>query len=132
MADRPVRVLVGKVGLDGHDRGAKVVAKALLDAGFEVIYTGLHQTVAQIVKMAVEEDVDVVGLSFLNGAHIEYSRQVIEGLKAAGGALPAVVVGGTIAKADVPRLTEMGCSAVFLPGTPVEATVQWVRDNVRR
>ena len=121
------RVLVAKPGLDGHDRGAKIVSRALRDAGFEVIYTGIRQKVDDIVAIAVQEDVAIVGLSILSGAHIALTTRVIEGLRAADAADIAVVVGGTIPQADVPRLISAGAVAVFPTGTPLEELVTGVR-----
>lgn len=122
----PARVLVAKPGLDGHDRGAKIVARALRDAGFEVIFTGIRQRVEDIVAAAVQEDVAVVGLSILSGAHLALSARVIEALGAAGAADIAVVVGGTIPPADIPRLLAAGAAAVFPTGTPLDAVVAGV------
>ena len=121
------RVLIAKPGLDGHDRGAKVVARALRDAGFEVVFTGIRQRIEQIVATAVQEDVAVVGLSILSGAHIALTRRTIEALKAAGAEDIAVVVGGTVPAADVPRLIEAGAAAVFPTGTPLDAVVAGMR-----
>ena len=120
------RVLVAKPGLDGHDRGAKVVASALRDAGFEVIYTGLRQTPEQIVAAAVSEDVDVVALSLLSGAHLQLFPRVIQGLKAAGLDDVLVIGGGVIPDADIPQLKEAGVSEVFTPGTPTSVTVEYL------
>ena len=122
----PARVLVAKPGLDGHDRGAKIVARALRDAGFEVIFTGIRQRVEDIVAAAVQEDVAIVGLSILSGAHLALSIRVIEALRAAGAGDIAVVVGGTIPPADVPRLLAAGVAAVFPTGTPLDALVAGV------
>ena len=121
------RVLIAKPGLDGHDRGAKIVARALRDAGFEVIFTGIRQRVAAIVAIAVQEDVAVVGLSILSGAHLALTTATIEGLRAAGAGDIAVIVGGTIPPADVPRLRAAGAAAVFPTGTPLEAIVAETR-----
>jgi methylmalonyl-CoA mutase, C-terminal domain len=123
----PARVLVAKPGLDGHDRGAKIVARALRDAGFEVVFTGIRQKVGTIVATAVQEDVDVVGLSILSGAHLALTARTLEALRAAGAADIAVVVGGTIPAADVPRLREIGAAAVFPTGTPLAAVIAGVR-----
>jgi methylmalonyl-CoA mutase C-terminal domain/subunit len=114
-----VKVLIAKPGLDGHDRGAKVVAQALRDAGFEVVYTGLKRTPEEIIAEAIQEDVDVVGLSILSGAHLLLTRRVIEGLRAAGADDIDVVVGGTIPPRDVEPLKALGASAVFPMGTPL-------------
>jgi len=118
-----MKVLIAKPGLDGHDRGAKVVAQALRDAGLEVVYTGLKRTPQEIVQEALQEDVDVVGLSILSGAHVLLTRRVIEGLRAAGADDIDVVVGGTIPPRDVGALTEVGASAVFPMGTPLPDVV---------
>jgi methylmalonyl-CoA mutase C-terminal domain/subunit len=121
------RVLVGKVGLDGHDRGVKVVARILRDAGFEVIYTGLFQTPATIAAAAVDEDVDVVGLSMLSGAHMTLAPLVVAELRARGSHVP-VVVGGIVPDAHVERLKAAGIAAVLTPGSPAEAVVRVIRD----
>ena len=121
------RVLIAKPGLDGHDRGAKVVARALRDAGFEVVFTGIRQRIEQIVSTAVQEDVAVVGLSILSGAHLALTRRTLEALKTAGAADIAVVVGGTVPAGDVPRLMELGAAAVFPTGTPLEVVVAGMR-----
>jgi len=119
----PARVLIAKPGLDGHDRGAKIIARTLRDAGFEVIFTGIRQRVEAIVAAAVQEDVAVVGLSILSGAHLALTARVIEGLRAEGADDIAVVVGGTIPAADVPRLRDAGAAGVFPTGTPLDAVV---------
>jgi methylmalonyl-CoA mutase, C-terminal domain len=121
------RILVAKPGLDGHDRGAKIVARALRDAGFEVIFTGIRQRVEAIVAIAVQEDVAVVGLSILSGAHLALTRRTIEGLRGAGAGDIAVVVGGTIPPADAPRLRAAGAAGVFPTGTPLEVIVAQFR-----
>ncbi|MCS7175966.1 cobalamin B12-binding domain-containing protein [Pseudothermotoga sp.] len=122
------RILIAKPGLDGHDRGAKVVAHALRDAGFEVIYTGLRQTPEQIVRTAIQEDVHLIGLSILSGAHLQLSKKIIELMKKEGiGDIP-VFVGGIIPPDDVPRLLEIGVTRVFGPGTPLSKIVQEVRN----
>ncbi len=121
------RILIAKPGLDGHDRGAKIVARTLRDAGFEVIYTGIRQRVQAIVAAAVQEDVALVGLSILSGAHLALTTRVIEGLRAAGAGDIAVVVGGTIPAADVPRLRAAGAAAVFPTGTPLDVILAEVR-----
>ncbi|MGK8486465.1 cobalamin B12-binding domain-containing protein [Nocardia asiatica] len=123
----PARVLVAKPGLDGHDRGAKIVARTLRDAGFEVIYTGIRQRVEDIVAIALQEDVAVVGLSILSGAHVALTTRVVEALRAADAGDIAVVVGGTIPQADVPRLLEAGAAAVFPTSTPLETLVTEIR-----
>jgi methylmalonyl-CoA mutase, C-terminal domain len=129
---RPYRVIVAKPGLDGHDRGAKVIARALRDAGFEVIYTGLHQTPEQVVQVAVQEDADAVGLSLLSGAHLTLVPRILEGLRAEGLDDVLVIVGGIIPEADIPALKKLGVSAVFTPGTPLPAIVGEVADALDR
>jgi methylmalonyl-CoA mutase C-terminal domain/subunit len=121
------RILIAKPGLDGHDRGAKIVARALRDAGFEVIFTGIRQRVQDIVSAAVQEDVDVVGLSILSGAHLALTTRVIEALRAAEADDIAVIVGGTIPASDVPRLKAAGVAAVFPTGTSLDDLVTEVR-----
>jgi len=125
----PVRVLIAKPGLDGHDRGARIIARVLRDAGMEVIYTGLFQTPEMIVRAAVDEDVDVVGLSILSGAHLTLLPQIVEGLRAAGRDDALVIAGGTIPPADAPKLLEAGIAAVFGPGTPLNDIVEFIRKN---
>jgi len=122
------RVLVAKPGLDGHDRGAKLVARALRDAGFEVIYTGIRQRPEQIAIAAVQEDVAVIGLSILSGAHVALTRKTVEATRAAGGAHIAIVVGGTIPSGDIDKLREAGAAAVFQTGTSIEQLVSRMRD----
>jgi len=121
------RILVAKPGLDGHDRGAKIVARTLRDAGFEVIYTGIRQRVEDIVSIALQEDVAVVGLSILSGAHVSLTARVVNALRAADADDIAVVVGGTIPRADVAKLTEAGAAAVFPTGTALDALVTEIR-----
>ena len=121
------RILIAKPGLDGHDRGAKIVARALRDAGFEVVFTGIRQRIENIVAAAVQEDVAVVGLSILSGAHLTLTRRTIEALKTARADDIAVVVGGTVPPGDVPRLLEAGAAAVFPTGTPLAAVVAGMR-----
>ncbi|MFF3658520.1 cobalamin B12-binding domain-containing protein [Streptomyces olivochromogenes] len=121
------RVLIAKPGLDGHDRGAKIVARTLRDAGFEVVFTGIRQRVDTIVATALQEDVAVVGLSILSGAHLALTTRVVEGLRAAGAEDIAVVVGGTVPQADVPRMKAAGAVAVFPTGTPLDAIVAQMR-----
>ncbi|MGH2805753.1 MAG: cobalamin B12-binding domain-containing protein [Actinomycetota bacterium] len=130
-AGRP-RILVAKVGLDGHDRGIKVVARALRDAGVEVIYTGLHQTPEQIANAAIQEDVDAVGLSCLSGAHMTLFPRVAQLLKEQGGDDILVFGGGIIPDADFPALEEAGIRAIFTPGAPTTEIVEWVNDNVAK
>ena len=129
VSGRP-RIMVSKVGLDGHDRGIKVVARALRDAGMEVIYTGLHQTPEQIANAAIQEDVDAVGLSCLSGAHMTLFPRVAELLKAQGGEDIIVFGGGIIPDADIPALEQAGIRAVFTPGAPTKQIIDWVNDNV--
>jgi methylmalonyl-CoA mutase C-terminal domain/subunit len=129
-ASGPIRVVIAKPGLDGHDRGAKVVARALRDAGMEVIYTGLHQSPEQIVEAAIQEDADVVGLSVLSGAHMTLFAKTIELLTERGASDIKVFGGGIIPEADIPELAKMGVAAVFTPGTPTQEIVDWVRANV--
>jgi len=128
---RTIRVLVAKPGLDGHERGARVVAYGLRDAGFEVIYTGLRQTPDQVAAAAVQEDVDVVGLSILSGAHLSLTRKVIDCLKKHGADDVLVLVGGIVPDEDVPALQEMGVSAVFVSGTPVTAIAEFIQGEMK-
>jgi len=130
MADRRLRILVAKPGLDGHDRGAKIIARALRDGGFEVIYTGLHQTPEMIAEAALQEDVDAVGLSVLSGAHMTLFPEVIRLLKDKGAADVTVFGGGIIPAEDAKKLKEIGVRQVFTPGASTEEIVKWVRDNV--
>ena len=130
MAERKIRVLVAKPGLDGHDRGAKIVARALRDAGFEVIYTGLHQTPEQIVATAVQEDVDAVGLSVLSGAHNYLFGRVLDLLKEKGADDIAVFGGGIIPKDDIPRLQEAGIEKIFTPGASTGEIVSWLNERL--
>ncbi|RLB58288.1 MAG: methylmalonyl-CoA mutase [Deltaproteobacteria bacterium] len=129
--ERKLRILVAKPGLDGHDRGAKVVARSLRDAGMEVIYTGLHQTPEMIVATAIQEDVDAVGLSIMSGAHNVLFPAVVKGLREQGADDVVVFGGGIIPDDDIPRLAEAGVSQVFTPGTPTGQIIEWVRQNVR-
>ena len=131
MAEKRIRVIVAKPGLDGHDRGAKVVARALRDAGFEVIYTGLRQTPEQIVEAALSEDVNVVALSLLSGAHNTLFPKIVEMLKEKGMVDVLVVGGGVIPDADIPGLKEAGVSAVFTPGTPTADVIEFIKANVK-
>jgi methylmalonyl-CoA mutase C-terminal domain/subunit len=128
---RKIRILVAKPGLDGHDRGARIIARAFRDAGFEVIYTGLHQTPEQIVSAAIQEDVDLIGLSSLAAAHLHLFQKVIHLLEAQGAGDIMVVGGGIIPEQDIGRLRAMGVKEIFLPGSSLETIVDWVRDNVR-
>ncbi len=131
MAERKLRVLVGKPGLDGHDRGAKIIARAFRDAGFEVIYTGLHQTPEQIASAAIQEDVDCVGLSILSGAHNTLLPRVCELLRERDAEDISVFGGGVIPEDDIPGLKAAGLREVFTPGTSTEAIVDWLRENVK-
>lgn len=126
----PIRVVVAKPGLDGHDRGAKVVARALRDAGVEVVYTGLHQTPAQIVDTAIQEDADFIGLSVLSGAHLTLFAEVMDQLKAKDAADIVVFGGGIIPEDDIPLLEELGVARIFTPGTPTRDIVAWVQDHI--
>jgi methylmalonyl-CoA mutase C-terminal domain/subunit len=126
----PRRILIAKPGLDGHDRGAKVIARALRDAGFEIIYSGLHQTPAQIAETAVQEDVDAVGLSSLSGAHRTLFPQVVEELASRGAGDIIVFGGGVIPEGDIPTLVAGGLAAVFTPGAPLDDIASWVDQNV--
>ena len=130
--ERKIRVLVAKPGLDGHDRGAKIVARALRDAGMEVIYTGLHQTAEMIVESAIQEDVDVVGLSLLSGAHMTLFIDVTKLLKEKGMEEVLVVGGGIIPEEDAPKLKKAGVAAVFGPGTHCDDIVDFIKKNVKR
>ena len=131
MADKRIRVLVAKPGLDGHDRGAKVIARALRDAGMEVIYTGLRQTVEQIVEAADAEDVDVVALSLLSGAHNTLFPEVVKALEAKGMGDVLVIGGGVIPAADIPSLEKAGVKAIFTPGTPTKEVIDFIKANVK-
>jgi len=130
--ERKIRVLVAKPGLDGHDRGAKVIARALRDDGMEVIYTGLRQTPEQIAQAAVQEDADVVALSILSGAHNHLFPRVIELLKEKGADDVLVIGGGVIPEADYDFLKSKGIAAIFGPGTPTKATIDFIRENLKR
>jgi methylmalonyl-CoA mutase, C-terminal domain len=130
MSERKIRVLIAKPGLDGHDRGAKVVARALRDAGMEVIYTGLRQTPEMIAEAALQEDVDVVGLSILSGAHMALAPRILELLKANGQEHVSVFIGGIVPDEDVPRLMEIGISGVYGPGTSTDSIIRDVRNTV--
>ncbi len=132
MADQPIRVLVAKPGLDGHDRGAKVVARALRDAGMEVIYTGIRQTPEMIAEAAVQEDVDVVGLSILSGAHLDLFPRSVQLLQEKGKDDALLVCGGIIPDEDVPRLQELGFAGVFGPGSPTPELVKFAQDEMAK
>jgi len=129
--ERKVRILIAKPGLDGHDRGAKVVARALRDAGFEVIYTGLHQSPEQIVATAIQEDVDAIGLSNLSGAHLYLFPRVVELLRERGAGDVVVFGGGIIPDDDIPKLKEAGVKEIFTPGTLMEDIIKWVKENIK-
>jgi methylmalonyl-CoA mutase C-terminal domain/subunit len=129
---RKIRVVVAKPGLDGHDRGAKIIARTLRDAGMEVIYTGLHQTPEQIVETVLQEDADAVGLSILSGAHMTLVPRVVEMLKAQGADDVVVTVGGTIPNDDVPELEKLGVAKVFTPGSPTQEIVDFIRSAVEQ
>jgi methylmalonyl-CoA mutase C-terminal domain/subunit len=129
---RKIRVLIAKPGLDGHDRGAKIIARALRDAGMEVIYTGLHQTPEMIAEAALQEDVDAIGLSILSGAHMALFPRIMEELRTRGLNDVLVYAGGIIPDDDIPAVKEMGVAGVFGPGTPMEHAVRFVRENVKR
>jgi methylmalonyl-CoA mutase C-terminal domain/subunit len=132
MSKGRIRVLLAKPGLDGHDRGAKVVARALRDAGMEVIYTGIRQTHEMIVEAAIQEDVDVIGLSILSGAHLELFPLIIDGLRKKGRGDALVIAGGIIPEDDVPALQKMGVKAVFGPGTSTEDITRFIQKEVIR
>ena len=125
-----VRLLIGKVGLDGHDRGAKIIARALRDAGFEVVYTGLHQTPEMVVTAAIQEDVDAIGLSVLSGAHNTLFPKVVRLLAERGAGDIAVFGGGIIPQEEIPALLEAGVKSIFTPGTTTQTVVDWVRANI--
>jgi methylmalonyl-CoA mutase cobalamin-binding domain/chain len=127
---RKIRVVIAKAGLDGHDRGAKIIARALRDAGMEVIYTGLHQTPEQIVETAIQEDADAVGISILSGAHMTLIPRILDGLKENGVEDVLVLVGGTIPKPDVEQLKAQGVAEVFTPGAPVAEIVDFLRTQL--
>ncbi|MEE9150724.1 MAG: cobalamin B12-binding domain-containing protein [Thermoplasmata archaeon] len=132
MKNTPIRVLVAKPGLDGHDRGAKVVAHALRNAGMEVIYTGLHQTVEQIVETAIQEDVNVIGLSILSGAHIPIAEKLMKRLEEEGAKDILVMIGGNVPERDFDRLRELGVGAVFPTGSKFDDMVDFIEKNARR
>jgi methylmalonyl-CoA mutase, C-terminal domain len=130
MSDHPIRVLIAKPGLDGHDRGAKVIARALRDAGMEIVYTGLRQTAEMIVNAAVQEDVDAVGLSVLSGAHMHYFREVSDLLHQRGAGDVLLFGGGIVPDQDLPALRELGVARVFTPGTSTQDVVAYLRETV--
>ena len=131
MKERKLRVMVAKPGLDGHDRGARIIARAFRDAGFEVVYTGLHQTPEEIVHAAIQEDVDMIGLSSLAGAHMYLFPRVLELLREKGVEDVAVIGGGIIPDDDITVLREAGLREIFTPGSNLEGIVQWVRENIK-
>ncbi len=130
MAERKLRILVAKPGLDGHDRGAKIIARALRDAGMEVIYTGLHQTPEMIVNAAIQEDVDAIGMSIMSGAHMTLFPAVMDLLKESKAQDIRVFGGGIIPDADIPKLKGMGVTEIFTPGSSTQDIVQWIRTNI--
>jgi methylmalonyl-CoA mutase C-terminal domain/subunit len=129
-ATRPVRILIAKAGLDGHDRGAKVIARALRDAGMEVIYTGLHQTTEAIVRAAIQEDVDCIGLSILSGAHMTLFPDLLDKLRREGADDILVFGGGIIPKDDIEALKKLGVKEIFIPGTHTQDVIHWIKTNV--
>ena len=132
MTERKIRVLIAKPGLDGHDRGAKVIARALRDAGMEVIYTGLRRTPEQIVSTALQEDVDVIGLSILSGAHNTLFPQIMDLLKKKDMEDVLVIAGGIIPHNDIPKLKEIGIAEIFLPGTPTQKIIDFIKKNLKK
>jgi methylmalonyl-CoA mutase C-terminal domain/subunit len=130
MSERKIRVVVAKPGLDGHDRGAKIIARALRDAGMEVIYTGLHQTPEQIAATVIQEDADAVGLSILSGAHMTLVPKIVQMLREQGASDVLVTVGGTIPADDIPELKRLGVAEVFTPGAPTDDIVEFLRNGV--
>jgi len=130
MSAEKIKVLIAKPGLDGHDRGAKIIARGLRDAGFEVVYTGLHQTPEEIVATAIQEDVDVIGVSSLAGAHMYLFPRIVELLTEKGADDIPVFGGGIIPEDDIPVLQKAGVKAIFTPGSPVDETINWIRDNI--
>jgi methylmalonyl-CoA mutase C-terminal domain/subunit len=130
-SERKLRVLVAKPGLDGHDRGVKIVARGLRDAGFEVVYTGLHQTPEQIANAAIQEDVDLVGLSCLSGAHMHLFPEVVRLLRENGAGDITVIGGGIIAAEDIPQLKKVGIKEIFLPGVTLREIIRWIEDNAK-
>ena len=132
MDKKKIRVLVAKAGLDGHDRGAKVVSFALRDAGMEVVYSGLHQTIDQIVMTAMQEAVDVIGLSIMSGAHLPICQKLVEKMREQKMEDVLVVVGGVIPKQDIPKLRNLGIEGIFPGGTPFEKSVRWIQEHAKR
>jgi methylmalonyl-CoA mutase C-terminal domain/subunit len=129
--EKKIRILVAKPGLDGHDRGAKVIAHALRDAGMEVIYTGLHQTIDQIINSALQEDVDIIGLSIMSGAHLPICEKLLRKMKEKKLDDILVVVGGVIPKRDIPSLQKIGIQGIFAGGTPFDESVRWIKEHVK-
>jgi len=129
--ERKTRILIAKPGLDGHDRGAKIIARGFRDAGFEVIYTGLHQTPEQIVAAAIQEDVDLIGISCHSGAHMYLFSEIIKLLREKGGGDITVIGGGIIPREDIAELKKTGVKEIFLPGTPMDKIINWTRENVK-
>ncbi len=129
--EKRIRILVAKPGLDGHDRGAKVVAQALRDAGMEVIYTGLHQTIDQIIRTAIQEAVDVIGLSIMSGAHLPICEKLAKEMKKNKIDDIMVVVGGVIPKRDIPKLQKIGIEGIFPGGTPFDESIRWIKEHVK-
>lgn len=130
--EKKIRILIAKPGLDGHDRGAKVVAQALRDAGMEVIYTGLHQTIDQIIQTAIQEDVDVIGLSVMSGAHLPICEKLTQKMKEKNLQDILLVIGGVIPKRDIPLLQKMGVHGIFPGGTPFEESIKWIKEHIKR
>lgn len=130
--EKKIRILIAKPGLDGHDRGAKVVAQALRDAGMEVIYTGLHQTIDQIIQTAIQEDVDVIGLSVMSGAHLPICEKLTQKMKEKNLQDILLVIGGVIPKRDIPLLQKMGVHGIFPGGTPFDESIKWIKEHVHR
>ena len=129
--DRKLRILITKPGLDGHDRGVRIIARAYRDAGFEVIYTGLHQTPEQIVNAAIQEDVDLIGFSILSGAHLTVASEIKRLLRAKGADDITVIGGGIIPDEDISKLEKIGVKKIFLPGTPLDEIIKWTKENVK-
>jgi len=129
--EKRLRVLIAKLGLDGHDRGARIIARSYRDAGFEVVYTGVHQTPEQVVSAAIQEDVDLVGLSCLSGAHMYLFLEVVRQLREKGAGDITIIGGGIIPEDDIPKLKEAGIREIFLPGTPLEKILEWTKENVK-
>jgi methylmalonyl-CoA mutase, C-terminal domain len=132
MVERKLRILVAKPGLDGHDRGAKIIARALRDAGMEVIYTGLHQTPEMIVSAAIQEDVDAIGMSIMSGAHMTLFPAVMDLLKGEKAVDIKVFGGGIIPDGDIPKLKQMGVTEIFTPGSSTQDIIKWIRENVQK